>query len=77
MQSESLQLEADSDFDYYGSVVLASAEVSRLNRTERKALFINSYNYFAIKSVLDRRCLGGKLCASIKDTKWVRGLNRG
>jgi hypothetical protein len=44
---------------------LKSADVSRMSNVGRKALFINAYNAYAVRLLLDE--CGTSLCSSIKD----------
>lgn len=41
--------------------MIAGVDLARLNDTERKALFLNAYNVFAMSKLVDNTC-GGKLC---------------
>ena len=41
--------------------MIARVDLARLNDTERKALFLNAYNVFAMSKLLDNSC-DGQLC---------------
>ena len=45
---------------------LAALDLSRLNDTSRKAVFLNAYNIFAITMIVNNPC-DGKPCSSIND----------
>lgn len=70
-----LKTEEERFEDYLGSI--ASANLSHLSAAEIEALFINAYNAYTIRTVLDRVSADGTYgISSIRDIDDVFGLER-